>query len=393
MIDVELFAGAGGMAAGLRVAGFGPAHLYEVDKYACDTLRLNSKADSRDAHWTVHERDLQAAVNWKEVNDTVRLLAAGAPCQPFSLGGRHKAYDDGRNLFPKVLHAIRGLRPAVVVLENVRGLVRESFFPYWEYILAQLECPSVAPRRDELWQDHHRRVKKHRCGVRVEPEYHVEWRVVDAADYGVPQNRFRVVIVATRKDLPRFSFPPPTHSRDALVTSQLSGQYWEEHDIKQRKPLCEAVSPSLDLEERLLPWVTVRDGLKGLPAAAHWSIPGARSYAGHGGSQLDWPSKTIKAGVHGVPGGENTVLDHNGKIRYYTLRETARIQSFPDSHVFSGRRLHVTKQIGNAVPVALATAIAHPLRKLVADAFGEERALRDKRYGSMALEDGRRPEL
>ena len=95
----------------------------------------------------------------------------------------------------------------------------------------------------------------------------------------------------------------------------------------------------------------------------HWMIPGARSYTGHTGSQLDWPSKTLKAGVHGVPGGENTLLCDDGSLRYYTLREMARIQTFPDCHYFTGARSSVTRQIGNAVPCDLAAAIASPLRK------------------------------
>jgi DNA (cytosine-5)-methyltransferase 1 len=93
----------------------------------------------------------------------------------------------------------------------------------------------------------------------------------------------------------------------------------------------------------------------------HWDITGARSYRGHTASKLDWPSKTIKAGVHGVPGGENTFVDDKGRFRYYTLREAARIQTFPDSHVFCGARADITRQIGNAVPCVLAEVIAKPL--------------------------------
>src|SRR4029077_1068217 len=108
------------------------------------------------------------------------------------------------------------------------------------------------------------------------------------------------------------------------------------------------------IEDDLQPWVTVRDALTFPPLRAaaasegeawnnHWEIPGARSYAGHTGSDLDWPSKTIKAGVHGVPGGENTVITDEGMIRYYTLRETARIQTFPDHHIFFGARRTITR--------------------------------------------------
>jgi DNA (cytosine-5)-methyltransferase 1 len=97
----------------------------------------------------------------------------------------------------------------------------------------------------------------------------------------------------------------------------------------------------------------------------HWLINGARKYAGHAGSILDWPSKTIKAGVHGVPGGENTIVDDSGRFRYYTLREIARLQTFPDAHYFCGARMHITRQIGNAVPCLLAAAVARPLFDLL----------------------------
>lgn len=120
--------------------------------------------------------------------------------------------------------------------------------------------------------------------------------------------------------------------------------------------------------------MTVRDELNGLwePAeneeraeANHWRIPGARLYRQHTGSGLDWPSKTIKAGVHGVPGGENIIVADNNKHRYYTLREAARIQTFPDEHVFLGSRSRITRQIGNAVPCRLGEAIARPLHALL----------------------------
>lgn len=373
MTDIELFAGAGGLAEGLRAAGFGPSHLYELDPYACETLRLNRAGPHGANDWTVHGGDLHVQ-DWSAFTPPSRLLAGGAPCQPFSLAGKHLAHDDGRNLFPLVLDAARALRPAAILLENVRGLLRESFSPYWEYLLAQLAFPSIAPREDELWEDHARRIRQHRRGIGVEPEYDVRWKLVDAADYGVPQNRYRVFIVATRADLPRFGFPAPTHSRHALVRAQALGTYWDERGLTRRPPVLENGSLPLDLDDGLLPWVTARDALVGLPTPSrsepdaemnHWSIPGARAYHGHLGSPLDWPSKAIKAGVHGTPGGENTLRDHAGEIRYYTLREAARIQTFPDAHVFYGRRKHVYRQIGNAVPVRLAAAIARPLHQLL----------------------------
>lgn len=375
MIDIDLFAGAGGLAIGLKAAGFGPTALYENDPRACSTLRQNVSSERATIDGTINEIDVRE-VQWGIVAEPVRLLAAGAPCQPFSLGGKHLANHDGRNLFPEVLRAIRALRPKGVLVENVRGLLRESFRPYFEYIIRQLEAPSMGPRRAEVWQEHDRRIRKYQCSPNYEPEYRVSWRLCEAADYGVPQTRQRVFIVATRCDQPVYEFPKPTHSRAALLASQRSGEYWERHDIPRKKGvLGDGGLLVLPLPEdgARLPWLTVRDALADLPRPAsseesawrnHWLVPGARRYTGHGGSQLDWPSKTIKAGVHGVPGGENTVIDDTGHFRYYTLREIARIQTFPDEHDFLGARLHVTRHIGNAVPCALATAIARPLHQL-----------------------------
>ena len=114
------------------------------------------------------------------------------------------------------------------------------------------------------------------------------------------------------------------------------------------------------------PWVTVRDGLRGLPDPAttsksrfanHNFYPGARAYHGHTGSRLDLPAKTLKAGDHGVPGGEN-MLCPDGSVRYLTLREAARLQTFPDTWHFQGTWIQAMRQLGNAVPVELARVLA-----------------------------------
>jgi len=363
-VDIDLFAGAGGLALGLKAAGLSSVHLYEKDDHACQTLRHNVGPKGT-LEATIHQGKVED-IPWTEMPNNVRLLAAGAPCQPFSLGGKHQAQEDGRNLFPEVLRAVRGLRPQAVLIENVRGLLREEFQPFFEYLLRCLEFPALASRKDEDWKDHNRRIRRHQCSSNYAPEYTVTWRLLEAADFGVPQVRKRIFIVATRSDIPTYRFPSPSHSKQALLRAQCDGVYWERHGLKKRRPVTVIAKP----ENSTDPWVTVRDALLSLPAPAleedkasmnHWLIPGARTYAGHGGSSLDWPSKTIKAGVHGVPGGENTVVLDDGSVRYYTLREAARIQTFPDLHLFKGARIHVTRQLGNAVPCRLAEQVARPL--------------------------------
>jgi len=373
-----LFAGAGGLAIGLESAGFDPLSLYEIDKHACATLAHNTSSQNPTVRGTVLKVDVRS-VDWSRVERPVTLVSGGVPCQPFSLGGKHLAHRDNRNLFPEALRAVRQLRPAVVLLENVKGLLRPSFRPYFEYVVDVLSVPSLMPKASESWYEHHLRVLKHRNANSFVPEYQVVYEIFMAADFGVPQLRERVFVVATRSDLPKYSFPKPTHSRASLTRSQVTGEYWERHRVPNRARGAQ-VGRSTTFGDRLLPWVTVRDALADLgepssdEAASwdnHWLIPGARKYAGHSGSSMDWPAKTIKAGVHGVPGGENSVVTADGRLRYFTLRELARIQTFPDAHFFLGARTHVTRQIGNAVPCILAAAVAKPLYCLLQEALPE----------------------
>jgi DNA (cytosine-5)-methyltransferase 1 len=377
MIDLDLFGGAGGLALGMRAAGFSPIQVYEKDPTACETLRYNSETNPATLPVNVIEGDVRE-VDWKRFTGSVRLLAAGAPCQPFSLGGKHRAQDDDRNLFPEVLRAVRSLHPKAILIENVQGLLRKEFQHFFEYLLRQLECPGLVQTKTESWREHDARIRRHQCSTGYVPEYHVSWRLLEAADFGVPQIRKRMFIVATAMGLPVYRFPSITHSREALVKAQAQGAYWATHGIKKPRQL--SVPTKLEKGSALLPWVTVRDALVGLPMAVsdeedawmnHWIIPGAREYPGHSGSSLDWPSKTIKAGVHGVPGGENTVVDDDGRFRYYTLREAARIQTFPDQHYFKGARIHITRQLGNAVPCLLATKVAVPLFHFLAQSQRE----------------------
>ena len=357
------------MTLGLQKAGFQFSHVFEIDSHTCETLENNHSSKGGLIHGEVSEEDV-SKLNWDELQSqgSIRLLAGGAPCQPFSLAGRHLADKDDRNMFPEVLRAMRSLWPQAVMLENVQGLARPSFRPYFEYILRQLEWPSVAPKNEEEWQKHDERISQHQEATSDECEYHVNWALLEAADYGVPQNRRRIFIVATRADITgRFDFPLASHKKEALIRTQANEEYWASRCLKLPKngPY-NTDAMDLDNFAAFDAWNTVRDATSDLPSPAdsesksddnHWLIPGARIYRGHSGSRLDWPSKTIKAGVHGVPGGENIVLLDDGSYRYYTLRETARLQGFPDEFVFCGARLHITRQIGNAVPVDLAQVI------------------------------------
>lgn len=386
MRSLELFAGAGGLAIGTGRAGFLHETLVELDHDACQTLRKNARHGAgHPGEWCVVEGDV-AQHDFKQYEGRLEFVSGGPPCQPFSLGGKHRGHADQRNLFPHAVRAIREIRPKAFMFENVRGLLRKNFENYYSYIIHQLRFPEVTPKGDEEWTHHLERLERLGTGGKCKSlRYNVVYRVLNAADYGVPQHRWRVLIVGVRSDLGiEFAFPEATHEEDALLHDQwVTGQYWERHRIPKRNrpemPVCvrsrvERLS-SLWTEAMLKPWRTVRDAISDLPRIAvgkacaktpnHYLNPGARSYAGHTGSPFDEPAKALKAGDHGVPGGENTLRLGDGSVRYFSVRECARIQTFPDEWVFSGSWTESMRQLGNAVPVLLAETVAARLRDTI----------------------------
>lgn len=372
---VELYAGAGGLAMGVHLAGFEPQAVVEWDKWACDTIRENGAGGyPLVAGWNVHEGDVRA-FDWESVGEGIDLLAGGPPCQPFSMGGKHKAHDDTRDMFPATVDIVRRLRPRAFIVENVKGLTRSAFANYYQYILLQLSFPEVAKHKGEDWTGHFRRLQKEKASGKAIGKgltYNVVPTLVNAADYGIPQKRERVFIVGFRSDLEvEWSFPKPTHGFDALLYDQfVSGDYWKRHGIKKPANHEKHAARIRSLEKNppdTLPWRTVRDALAGLPdprtkAAKdflnHRFQDGAKVYPGHTGSPLDLPAKTLKAGDHGVPGGENMLVREDGSVRYFTVREAARIQTFPDGYRFHGSWTETMRQLGNAVPVMLGRIVA-----------------------------------
>lgn len=372
--SLEMFCGTGGLALGLHQAGFDPVALLEWDKDSCDNINANiANGFNGIQDWNVVRADVRL-VNYSDYGPDVQFVTGGPPCQPFSLGGKHQAYSDTRDMFPQAVRAVRELRPQGFIFENVKGLLRKSFSSYFNYILLQLSHPEVTAREGMDWMEHLKMLEQyHTSGSQDGLEYNVVFRLVNAADYGVPQQRHRVVIVGFRSDInANWSFPEPTHSKAALdYAKNVDGSYWEEHRIEKRQRLLspdKGKSDQFELfgESRPKRWQTVRDAIVGLPDPRcdgadrfvnHEFRAGAKPYAGHSGSVLDEPSKTIKAGAHGVPGGENMLVLDDGSLRYYTVRESARIQTFPDTYLFHGSWTESMRQIGNAVPVRLANII------------------------------------
>jgi DNA (cytosine-5)-methyltransferase 1 len=378
--SLELFAGGGGMALGMRAAGFRHHALVEWWAPAARVLRHN--AELRPELWKpdqILEEDVRDVVADLGEPGTVQLIAGGPPCQPFSFAGTHAGDTDARNMFPAALDAVRRLRPEIVVFENVPGITRPSFAPYLDYIKAQLRHPDIAASsNDELWSDHYARIR----ASSQPPAYSVYQDHIDAANLGVPQSRRRVFLVAIRRDIhgaDTWRNLTMTHSRDALLHSQyVAGEYWQRHKLSQPEVpdrLWGHVKriKRVGLSDDARPWNTLRDALAAVPDptdddnlddwANHRAIAGARTYAKHTGSPMDLPSKTIKAGVHGVSGGEAMLRELDGTVRYLSIREAALVQGFPINYEFPGVRSRVMGVIGNAVAIDVAAALGSTLRK------------------------------
>jgi DNA (cytosine-5)-methyltransferase 1 len=411
-----LFTGGGGLALAMRDAGFRHLLAVERDRRACATLRRNLAIDydpeaaveppaGPDEAWPLIEGDIRE-VDFSPWRSRSGVVAGGVPCQPWSLGGVHRGYDDSRNLWPELFRCVRAVRPLAVIAENVKGLLRPSFKPYYDYIMRELSAPFERRVGDEDWRDHDKRLVKALGGEGGDPaeRYDVTYHLVNAADYGVPQMRWRVFVVAFRKDLGivGWSFPEQTHSEAALWWDQAYGGYWERHQVPRRLDLLRGRLP---LPDGTLPWRTLRDGIGELPEPIgdkiehpdwpdHYGWPAAREYPGHTPNDLDRPAKTVKAGVHGVPGGETVLRRDDGSIRYMTVREVARVMTFPDHWRLEGPRGEQMRQLGNAVPVLLGRVVARSVADaLSATSLTTPTSLRKINGQALALRAAGRPSM
>ncbi len=295
----EFCVGGGGQALGLEAAGFDCVVAVEIDGHCCTTLRLNRP------QWDVRQDDMRLVdgCRWRNVD----LFAAGVPCPPFSIAGKQLGVDDDRDMFPDALRLIKEMQPKAVLLENVPGFASSKFVQYRENLFSSL----------------------HKLG------YETDWRVLQAADYGVPQLRPRFILVALPKErMSFFEWPEPSPRR-----------------------------------------VTVGDALKDLMAskgwqgANHWQILAqqiAPTIVGgskkHGGPDLG-PTRARKQwrelGIDGIgiaddPPSRDFPADGLPRL---TVRMVARIQGFPDFWKFSGKKTAAYRQIGNAFPPPVASAV------------------------------------
>jgi DNA (cytosine-5)-methyltransferase 1 len=375
--SLEIFAGCGGLAFGIAQAGFHHAMIVENDPRACATLTANKKRGVKHfKDWRIDEVDIRD-VDFLPLQGKIALVSGGPPCQPFSIGGKHKGPSDKRNMWPEALRVVKEVRPKAFVFENVRGLLRPAFSDYLEYLCLQLSWPDVQAR-SRRWRDSLGRLKQQEKSSK-QPQYRVIVRGINAADYGAAQKRHRAIFMGIRTDVSDdIVFPPPTHSMESLVWEQrVSGDYWKWHDLpwrsrarisKLEKHILARLRSS-DVEPSEGRWKTVRDIIGDLPRPLsssekivnHRLHPGARSYVGHTGSFWDEPAKALKAGDHGVPGGENIVISPNGRVRYFTVREMARLQGMPDDFAIDETWQCSIRQLGNAVPVEIGQAFGRSI--------------------------------
>lgn len=376
--SIEIFAGAGGLAIGAHLAGFNCELMIDSSRSACDTLRWNGKRDIDPmAAAAIVEADVRT-YDFCHLQGRADLLLGGPPCQPFSLGGLRRHRADDRNMFPEAIRVLSEVKPKAFLFENVKGLVTGASRNYAELIRLQLQFPDIASTLMHLpWDAQLARLEDIATGKGAgDAQYNVVMHALNAADFGVPQKRDRIFFAGFRSDLGiEWHFPVPTHSKEALMRAQsVDGDYWERHNI----PSHSRIYPTEPCVESpfasLIPWRTARDAIadlsppylvgdRGQPISQHVLMPEARAYKGHTGSPIDQPSKALKAGVNGVPGGENMLRLPDGSIRYFTIRECARLQTFADEFEVLGTRSEQIRQLGNAVPCLLAKVILDSMHR------------------------------
>lgn len=328
--NIELFAGAGGLALGLELAGIEGICFVEYDHAACETLRSNRPG------WNVIEGDIHT-VDFSDYVGKADLVTGGAPCQAFSYAGKKLGFGDIRGtLFAEFARCVRQTQPKMFLFENVRGLLSHD------------KGRTFATIRHEF----------------EELGYSVQYQILNACYYGVGQKRERMIVIGIRNDLKgiiRFRYPTPddqwTTLREALAfVPESDGQAFSE----RKRKVMELVPPGgcwVDLPEEIA---------KEYMGKSYYSGGGRRGMA----RRIAWDEPCLTLTTS--PSQKQTERCHPDETRPFTVREYARIQSFPDWWEFSGTMGDQYRQIGNAVPVEMARRIGVQLRNAILEAEREE---------------------
>ncbi len=326
---LELFAGAGGLAIGMEKAGLKCVALNEIDKHACETLRKNRP------NWKVLEGDIKN-FDFSEYHDKVDVVTGGFPCQAFSYAGKKLGLADARGtLFYEFARAVSEVNPPICIGENVRGLLSHENGKTLQGMISIL---------DEI-------------GYNVMPV-----QVLKAINYKVPQKRERLILVGVRKDIDlKYEYPKPRKKiynlRDALKKGELY-----DSNVPQSEG---AKYPASKIE--VLDLIPPKGYWRDLPLDIQKSFMGGSYYLGGGKTGMarrigwDEPCLTLTCS----PAQKQTERCHPDETRPFTVREYARIQTFPDDWKFSGAVAQQYKQIGNAVPVNLGKEIGYSIVKFL----------------------------
>ncbi len=331
--SIELFAGAGGLALGMEKAGFSHTLLNEVDHDACATLRHNRPK------WNIIEQDVRT-ISFKQFEGQIDFLSGGFPCQAFSFAGKQGGFNDTRGtLFFELARAVKEMRPKVFMGENVKGLVAHDKGKTLDTIKNTIK---------ELGY------------TLIEP------KVLKAILYKVPQKRERLILIALRNDIAekvQFKWPDPYYRIMTLRDAFFKGELYDT-DV----PLSNGQKYP-EKKKRVMELVPMGGYWRDLPIDLQKEYMGG-SFELEGGKtgmarrlSLDEPSLTLTC----APAQKQTERCHPIETRPLTIREYARIQTFPDDWVFSGTLGSQYKQIGNAVPVNLSYAIGRSLIRLFND--------------------------
>lgn len=330
---LELFAGAGGLAIGLENAGLKCVALNEIDKWACETLRKNRP------NWNVLEGDIRD-VDFKKYKETVDVVTGGFPCQAFSYAGKKLGLNDARGtLFYEFARVVQQVNPAICIGENVRGLLSHEKGKTLQGMISIL---------DEI-------------GYNVAPV-----QVLKAINYRVPQKRERLILVGIRKDIDiNFEYPKPHRKVYNLEDALKKGELYS----------CKVPKSSgakyPDYKKKVLDLIPPKGYWRDLPIDIQKEYMGGSFYLGGGKTGMarrigwDEPSLTLTCS----PAQKQTERCHPDETRPFTIREYARIQTFPDDWEFIGSMAQQYKQIGNAVPVNLGQEVGYSVVKFLNDYY------------------------